>query len=226
MPERVAFLQHSSSDVPGLLGGFADDLGLDVAVHRPDRGDLPGSDTYGLLVVMGSVESVTDASVPWIAPERALVAGAVAAGVPVLGICFGGQLLAQVLGGSVHRGTATEIGWTTVSTVDPDRVGPGPWLNWHDDVITCPPGAEVLATSPLALQAFVRGVHTGVQFHPEATAGVVDRWVDEARDGAGVSDEDVRTLLSGFDEGGRGTESQARALFAGFLARSGRPIRA
>ena len=224
MPDRIAFLQHSPSDLPGLLGEFAADLGLDVAVHRPDLGAaaLPAADGFDLLVVMGSIESVYDTSVPWIAPERALVAGAVDTGVPVLGVCFGGQLLAEVLGGSVARGERTELGWVPVRTTDPDRVLAGPWLNWHDDVISCPPDAEPLATSDLALQAFVQGVHTGVQFHPEVTVEVVHAWIDDARDRHGVADEDVEALLAGFDEGGRGAEAQARALFTGFLSRAGR----
>jgi len=224
VPDRIAFLQHSGSDLPGLLGEFATDLGLDVAVHRPDHGPdaLPEPGSFDLLVVMGSIESVYDASVPWIAPERALVAGAVDGGVPVLGVCFGGQLLAEVLGGSVARGGRTELGWVRIRTTDPTRVPPGPWLNWHDDVITCPPGAEAVATSVLALQAFVQGVHTGVQFHPEVTVGVVHAWIDDARVRHGVADEDVEALLGGFDQGGRGAEAQARALFTGFLDRSGR----
>jgi len=225
VPDRIAFLQHSASDLPGLLGEFATDAGLRVTVHRPDRpGDaLPGPGSFDLLVVMGSIESVYDSSVPWIAPERALVAGAVDAGVPVLGVCFGAQLLAEVLGGSVARGTTTELGWSRIRTDDPVRVPDGPWLNWHDDVISCPPGAEALAASDLALQAFVQGVHTGVQFHPEVTVAVVHAWIDDARDRHGVADEDVDRLLAGFDQGGRGAEAQARALFTGFLDRSGRP---
>ena len=222
MPDRIAFLQHSPTDVPGLLGGFAVDAGLDVSVHRPDLGPgaLPVPGSFDLLVVMGSIESTYDRRVPWIAPERALVAGAVEAGVPVLGVCFGGQLLAEVLGGSVARGTGTEIGWVRIRTEDA-RVESGPWLNWHDDVITCPPGAEAVARSDLALQAFVQGVHTGVQFHPEVTVDVVHRWIDDARDRDGVADEVVAALLDGFDEGVRGAEVQARALFEGFLDRAG-----
>ncbi len=227
MPDRIAFLQHSASDVPGLLGEFAADLGLAVAVHRADHhpAALPVPGSFDLLVVLGSIESVYDDGVPWIAPERATVAGAVEAGVPVLGVCFGAQLLADVLGGSVARGDRTEIGWTRIRTSDSGLVATGPWLNWHDDVINCPPDAEVVATSDLALQAFVAGPHTGVQFHPEVTVDVVLGWVDDARDGDGVADADVTALLSGFDAGGRGTEAGARALFRGFLDRARRPGR-
>ena len=82
MSERIAFLQHSPSDVPGLLGEFAADLGLDVSVHRPDLGPdhLPPIGSFDLLAVMGSIESTYDAHVPWIGPERTLVAAAAARG--------------------------------------------------------------------------------------------------------------------------------------------------
>jgi len=218
---RITFLQHSPSDVPGLLGVLAGESGLDVTVRRTDvEGGLPAPDSFDLLVVMGSIESVYDPSVTWIAPERALVAHSVERGVPVLGICFGGQLLADVLGGTVSRAPRTEIGWGCIDTVDMERIGPGPWLNWHDDAFTCPPGAEALATSEVSLQAFVDGPLTGVQFHPEATRAVVHGWIDDARDRDGVADEDVARLLAGFDDDGLGPVDQTRALLDGFLTRA------
>jgi GMP synthase (glutamine-hydrolysing) len=226
MADRIAFLQHSASDVPGLLGTFADDLGLDTTFHRADRGPdaLPTAGSFDVLVVMGSIESVYDDRVPWIAPERAVVTTAVHQRVPVLGVCFGAQLLAEVLGGSVARAPRPELGWSEIRTDDPGRIGPGPWLNWHGDAITCPPAAVAVAHTDVALQAFVDGIHTGVQFHPEVTADVVHGWIDDARDQGGVSAEDVRTLLSGFDGRGHGPERQTRALFDGFLDRAGLSI--
>ncbi len=225
MPDRVAFLQHSSSDVPGLLGTFAVEFGLDVTIHRPDHGPdaLPRPGAFDFLVVMGSIESVYDTSVKWIAAERAAVTTAVHRGVPVLGVCFGAQLLAEVLGGTVSRAPHSELGWGTIRTDDPGQFGPGPWLNWHHDTITCPPSAVALAHTDAALQAFVDGIHSGVQFHPEVTIDVVNGWIDDARDRDEVPDEEVRTLLSGFDQRGHGPERQARDLFEGFLARAGRP---
>ena len=220
---RIAFLQHSSTDVPGLLGDLADDLGLDVSVHRPDHGPdgLPRPGSFDLLVVMGSIESVYDSTVLWIGPERRLVADAVDGGVPVLGVCFGGQLLAQVLGGTVGPAARTELGWTTLRTTDPGRIGAGPWLNWHEDAFTCPPDAELLAFTDIAPQAFVKGVHTGVQFHPEVTAKVVHAWIEEARDHDGINDPQASALLAGFDTGGREPQKQTQALFQGVLSRAG-----
>ena len=222
MPDRIAFLQHSATDVPGVLGLFATGLGLEVSAHRADHGPdaLPPDGSFDLLVVLGSTASVTDASVPWIAPERRLVARAVDRGTPVLGVCFGGQLLAQVLGGTVARADRREIGWRLLDTSDPARIPAGPWLDWHEDAFTCPPGAEAIARTDVSLHAFVGGPHTGVQFHPEVTVDVVGAWIGDDREQAGLTDTEAEALLGGFDRHGRGPDGQARTLFDGWLARA------
>jgi len=223
MSQRIAFLQHSATDVPGVLGAFAFGHGLEVSAHRADHGatGLPDDGTFDLLVVMGSVESVTDTGVPWIEPERRLVARAVDDCIPVLGVCFGGQLLAEVLGGTVVRASRPEIGWRLVDTTDASRVPGGPWLDWHQDAFTCPPGAEPLATTDVSLHAFVAGPHTGVQFHPEVTLAVVDSWIGDAREDAGLTEADVEALHAGFDARGRGPDTLSRALFEGWIDRAG-----
>ncbi len=223
MEGRVAFLQHSEDDVPGLLGVRARELGLAPRCYRADHGvsALPRPGSFDLLVVMGSDASVTDPSVPWIEPERRLVAGAVTDGVAVLGVCFGAQLLAQVLGGQVQRARHREIGWRRVHSTDPRRVPPGPWLQWHEDGMTAPPGSEVVARTAVSLQAFVLDIHTGVQFHPEVSAATVRRWVDQAGPAGRLEPEEAEELLAGFDPRGHGPDEQARRLFDGYLARAG-----
>ena len=183
MTARIHFLEHSEHDVPGVLGRLALDRGWEVGASRADRGasSLPTVGSFDVLVVLGSDESTLDPTVDWIGPERALVSEVVAAGTPVLGVCFGGQLLAQVLGGEVSRATRKEIGWRAVGSADPVRLPSGPWLVWHEDAFTAPPGSESLAWTDVSLQAFVSGVHTGVQFHPEVTREIVGDWVDVAR---------------------------------------------
>jgi GMP synthase-like glutamine amidotransferase len=223
MAARVAFLEHGAWDVPGMLGERARSLGFDCEAFRADRGPagLPRPDGFDALVVMGSAASVTDRTRDWIDHERRLVAGAVAGGTPVLGICFGGQLLAQVLGGRVTRADRREIGWRRLETGDPSRIPPGPWLVWHDDRITAPPGVEVVARTALCLHAFISGPHTGLQFHPEVDRDIVGHWVAEAR-AEGTMDEAVATeLLEGFGGTGRGTEAQTHRLFDGFVERAG-----
>jgi GMP synthase-like glutamine amidotransferase len=226
MTDRVAFLGHSDGDVAGILGERARELGLSVSSWRADHGrpGLPAPGTFDLLVVMGSVRSVTDASVGWIGSERSLVGRAVADGVPVLGVCFGGQLLAQVLGGQVDRAPSPEIGWRLVETADPGRIPPGPWVSWHEDRFSAPPGAEPVARTEDCLQAFVLGVHTGVQFHPEADRRIVRHWVEEARRDGSLEAAAAAELLAGFGPDGRGPEAQARQLFDRFVERAGRQV--
>jgi GMP synthase-like glutamine amidotransferase len=223
MTVRVAFLQHSGSDLPGVLGQRTRELDFATTAYRADRGapGLPGPGSFDLLVVMGSVESVTDRSLGWIDHERQLVEEAVAADVPVLGVCFGAQLLAQVLGGEVGRAPTPEIGWLEVDSDDEDRVPPGPWLVWHEDGFTAPPGADVVARSTTSNHAYILGPHTGVQFHPEVDEETVRLWVGEARADARLGPSQVEDLLAGFDASGRGPEDQARRLFDGYVRRAG-----
>lgn len=223
MTVRTAFLQHSQWDVPGLLGERSRQLGFVTRPYRADHGpdDLPTVDMFDLLVVMGSAESVTDGSVGWIEHERRLVAGAVGAGIPVLGICFGAQLLAQVLGGTVCRASRPEIGWRLLATDDPVRIPAGPWVLWHEDRFTAPAGAEVVARTEESLQAFVFESHTGVQFHPEADRDIVSHWVADARARGRLDAGTAEELLGGFGPDGAGPAAQTRTLFDQFVDRAG-----
>jgi hypothetical protein len=109
--------------------------------------------------------------------------------VPVLGLCFGGQLLARALGGESFRSNRAEIGWLPIKTNDPDLVSEGPWFNWHFDTFTLPPGAKLIAQTDVGPQAYVIGRSLGLQFHPEVTTEIMESWVKAYRhelDGDGV----------------------------------------
>jgi len=121
----------------------------------------------------------------------------------------------------VVRASRPEIGWRLLDTADASRIPAGPWLDWHHDAFTCPPGAEPLATTDVSLHAFVAGPHTGVQFHPEVTLAAVDSWIGDAREQAALTDADVEALHAGFDARGRGPDGLSRALFEGWLNRAG-----
>jgi GMP synthase-like glutamine amidotransferase len=169
---------QTQADAPaGLLEPWAARRGLALEVVRVDRGErLPDPREVGFAVALGSEQSVVDGGRRWITHQLAWLREADAAGVPILGICFGAQALAAVLGGRVFRLPEPEIAWIEVDSADPERVPAGPWLAWHEDGFELPPGAERLARNPFGEQAFRHGRHLAVQFHPEATAAIAAAW--------------------------------------------------
>lgn len=170
-------LQHGDWGPPALLGEWADARGIPYEVHRVDLDNrLPELDGQPFVASLGSDHSPLDSQVEDVIVELDLIERAVARGVPVLGLCYGGQVLAQVLGGSVERAPEPELGWHAVSSKAPQEIPQGPWLQWHYDRFTLPPDCEELASSPRAAQAFRQGPHLGLQFHPESTIEIVKEW--------------------------------------------------
>jgi GMP synthase-like glutamine amidotransferase len=192
---RALILQHEEPSPPGHVTGWLAEHGAEVDIYRIDleEREVDPSD-YDLIVSLGSEYAAFDDTKPFVPREAELMKEAVEEDVPVLGLCFGGQMLARVLGGEVHRGTETEIGWLPVETHDPDLVPRGPWFQWHFDTFTLPPGAELIAESAAGPQAFVNGRSLGLQFHPEVTTEIMDDWVRVYRhelDGDGVDPDEL-----------------------------------
>lgn len=179
---RALIIEHERATPEGLVGEWLDGQGAEVEILRVDVEDRDVDvDDRDLIISLGSEYAAYDDTLPWLEREIALVRRAVDADVPVLGICFGGQLLTRVLGGSAFRSTESEIGWLPVDSRAPELVPSGPWFQWHFDTFTVPYGAQLLASSPAGPQAFVHGRSMGVQFHPEVTAEIMERWVDVYR---------------------------------------------
>jgi GMP synthase-like glutamine amidotransferase len=185
-------LQHGVLGPPGLLGEWLSARGVPFVVHEAWTRPLPDPSDFRFVASLGSERSVLDSEPAWIPAELEAVRSAVAAEVPVLGLCFGGQALSAALGGGVDRLPRCEIGWIPVES-DGGGVPAGPWLHWHDDLLRIPPGAQLLAHSPAGPAAFRHGPHLGVQFHPEATPGIVDGWAraDERLADRGVTREEL-----------------------------------
>lgn len=137
---------------------------------------------YDLIVALGSESAAYDDSAPWLDLELKLLRRAFDADVPMLGICFGSQILARALGGRAMPAAQAEIGWVAVTSRDPDLIPAGPWFEWHYDTFTPPPGAVLLAESPAAPQAYMLGRTLAVQFHPEVTPEMVDAWLTKGHD--------------------------------------------
>lgn len=174
-PSRGLFIEHQADAHAGYLGDRAVQRGVEVVVHSPDAGAFPDPGEFDFVVALGSGDAAYDDTLSYGEGERALLAAAVERSVPVLGVCFGAQMLARTLGGEVTRMERPEIGWAVLETTQP-LVEPGPWLTWHFDAFVTPPDAVEIARTPQAAQAFVHGPHLGVQFHPEATVSSVASW--------------------------------------------------
>lgn len=204
--------------------GFETDNHLITAEYdKPnDAAPFPELDDYDLLVPMGSVRSLTekDEISSWIHDEIDLVRDAHEQGMPVLGVCFGGQIIAEALGGSVEKAPVTEIGWyeLTEGPDGPNPVGAGPWMAWHHDRFTAPPGAEVLAETPDAVHLIRIGSTVGTQFHPEVDVSHVKGFLSNATDEYlhenGVSREEI---LAGVEANEANNIEQCHALVDWFL---------
>jgi GMP synthase-like glutamine amidotransferase len=181
MPNGIV-LQTQADAPPGLLSGWAERRGLGLDVVRADLvSELPDPRGYAFAIVLGSSMSVVDGADEWIARVLDWLRAADAADIPVLGICFGAQALAAILGGRAFRLPTPEIGWIEVDTVDASLVPAGPWVAWHEDGFEPPPLARELARNAYGSQAFsIRG-HLALQFHPEATPEIAADWDEEDR---------------------------------------------
>ncbi|MFM7068514.1 MAG: type 1 glutamine amidotransferase, partial [Actinomycetes bacterium] len=168
---RALFVHHDPNSVDGLLGESFTRCGATIRSHQvcdtphspAGRTEFPDPTDFDAVVVFGSRWSVCDPDCAhWVEPEVAMLRAADAAGVAVLGCCFGGQILAAALGGTVAPTAHSEIGWMEVEPLPlagDDRrfdgwVTAGPWLQWHGDAFTVPSGAVELATSAAGPQAF------------------------------------------------------------------------
>ncbi len=180
-------IQHVEPEGPGWVAAALSGAGVGVELVRADRGQPVPRDVDGAaaLVVMGGPMSAgSDDGFPTRRDELALLRRATEAGVPVLGICLGAQLLAVSAGARIDRLGTPEIGWgvvelTAEAASDPlfgGLDGPLTVLHWHGETFTLPAGAALLASTPAcAHQAFRLGPCAwGLQFHLEVDEPVVE----------------------------------------------------
>jgi GMP synthase (glutamine-hydrolysing) len=213
---RLLVVEHELDAPAGLLGPWAQARGLALSTVHLGGGDrLPARlpEAAGV-VVLGSERTAFDDSVPWLAAELDLVGQALAEGIPLLGICFGGQVLARALGARVYRLPEPEIGWVRLASQHPGLAG-GPWLEWHRDGFDLPPGARELATGGVSVQAYAIGPHLGLQFHPEATEPITGAWLRAAQ--PPLTPAQAGRLSQGWQDAGDRTTAEAGVLFSAWL---------
>ncbi len=188
---RVLWVEHPDGRGPGVFGAGAE------MVHWRAFADPPPEVDADAIVLFGAETNVVDApGLPWLRAEQAWLRERLDAGTPVLGVCFGAQLLADALGAAVTPADPPEIGFAPVTLTAAGRADPVLGAlperflacQWHSWQFALPPGAAALAESDACLQAFRAGSSWGVQFHPEVDAPTLDGWVRGApREGAAVA---------------------------------------
>ena len=223
---RALIVQHEAPTPPGLVGDWLAQRAASVDVLRIDLEDrVPDPRDYDLIVSLGSEFPAFDDSVPFIGRERQLIQQAASADVPFLGLCFGGQLMARVLGGRSFRADRSEIGWLPVRTNDPELVGEGPWFQWHFDSFTLPPGARLIAETDVGPQAYVIGRSLGLQFHPEVTPEIMDAWVGSYRHELDAEGVDPDALLEETRRRAGSSRANAERLLNAYLENVARVTR-
>jgi GMP synthase-like glutamine amidotransferase len=181
-------VQNDPEVPPGTVAEYLDLTGILYCVHHPYCGDpLPDVRDVTALIVMGGAMGANDERRhPFLYDLKIFIRQVVAAGVPYLGICLGGQMLAAALGGRVVSGRWEELGCLQVSLTEEGRHDPlfsampegFATFQWHHDSFDIPEGGVLLASSTdCPNQAFRFGSAAwGIQFHPEVTERIIRDW--------------------------------------------------
>jgi len=199
---------------------FRRELAADLDVFHCPSGQFPAHFQYDGFVVTGSRASVYwDRE--WIGQLKTWVGGAIEAGLPGLGVCYGHQLLADVMGGRVEDMGEYEIGYRTVEQDGQNQLLDGidetvtVFTTHSDRVAQAPPGATVFAKNEYGIHGFRKGRVFGVQFHPEydmATAESVTKGKSDQ-----LSKQRIESVLDGIHADNYEAACEAKQLFDNFL---------
>ena len=231
MPKRALFIEHDMSSPGGPIWRQFEKRGYEIVRFNVVSKDnynspnvkvtFPDYKDFDVIVPMGSPWGVweDDRIGNWLLPELEYIKNAHNSGKPILGICFGGQLMARALGGSVAPGPKPEVGWHVIVSDDASLIDRGPWFQCHWDRWTLPPKAKEIARSPIASQAFVCGRTLALQFHPEIERDVLETWMKNDELCAQIEGEGMSSSIllqqTSFEE--KSAQERAAALVDTFL---------
>lgn len=213
---RLHYLQHVPFEDLARIEDWARDRGHEISrTLLFDGQELPELDEFDWLVIMGGPMNIYEEDkYPWLAREKRFIREAVAGDKIVLGICLGGQLIADVMGGKVRKNPYREIGWHPVKLTPEGQesrifsVLPNSFMafHWHGDTFEIPPQAlRAAGSEACANQAFAFGKAIGLQFHLESSMDSIDHLIkncgDELVDGSYIqSPEEILSHVDRFPE--------------------------
>lgn len=175
---KIHYLQHEPFEDIGNIELWIKERGYSVSKTRLYADPLPHADDIDFLIIMGGAMSVNDEkTIPWLKPEKIFIEKFIKSGKPVIGICLGAQLLANVLGAKVYKNRYREIGWFPVhltqeaASIAPLKNIPEVFtpFHWHGETFNIPEKAVRFAASEACEnQGFFYGKNVcALQFHPE-----------------------------------------------------------
>ena len=181
---NVHILQHVAFEGIGSIDSWLNQRNTNVSYTRfYESTELSDLSEIDLIIIMGGPMSVHDeVDFPWLVEEKKFLRDAISAGIPMLGICLGAQLLASALGAEVYKCSQKEIGWFDIAKVPntgfqfPDTITV---FHWHGETFTLPEGAVQLARSAACeQQAFQFNDNViGLQFHLETTPDSINSMI-------------------------------------------------
>ena len=231
MPETVLLVTHEETVATdyGYVAGHLESRGCTVLHHSvldatpehdgflPANVDFPSLDGIDRVVIFGSFTHAYDERTrAWVEKEMDFIREIRDRGIPYLGICFGAQLLAEVLGGKTVKASKLEAGMINFTATESCPVAAGPWFSWHNDKVELPADVEILAENEIAPQVFKSGNALGVQFHPEVTTELMEEWLRVGGDElvGKVNPDEFRRQ---WNEGGESAQKHGRELLDWFL---------
>ena len=190
----VVVVQHQESVPPGHVTGALIDEGIETVVLEawhdaawPEVGEI------GALIVLGGTMNVDELETySFLSRSRELMAAAMEAEIPTLGVCLGAQMMARVLGADVYRAEPRNAAFSALDVTPAGETDPmtqffstGSVLQFHEDTFELPSDVTLLATSSASglNQAFrYRNNAYAIQFHFEVDRAIVERWIDDIGD--------------------------------------------
>ena len=187
MDNKILSIQNINFETLGTLTELIRSDGYRIENIVAEKEAVPtDAKRYAAIIILGGPMAVYD-NVLYLKREQQLIRNALKLEIPVLGICLGSQLIAQAIGGNVHKGGKKEIGWSNVMLNHSGYNDLFKGINtksikvfqWHGDTYDLPPKATIMASSKLYPQAFRFGSVFGIQFHMEVNAEMIRRWAEE-----------------------------------------------
>ncbi|GAM11655.1 putative glutamine amidotransferase-like protein YfeJ [Geobacter sp. OR-1] len=221
---------QNDPDVP--LGSYADQLTASgeefniVELYAGERlsGDLLASN--GIIILGGTMGVYDTDSYPYLLDLKNYIRQGISRRIPMLGICLGGQLMAEALGAEISSGIHRECGTYSVELApeaakDPLFAGisnPFITFQWHNDSFNLPDGANLLAWSQnCPCQAFRQDNNWGIQFHPEINAHIIEKWCELGSGERALLPVEVDRIITDYRENIAGYTNASSLLIHNFI---------